>query len=998
MDIDPNASVDEIITAVETGDIAPIQTPSSQAAPGLQNAPGVQSAPGLQGNPAVPNFGLPTGNSNFKTPPQVSQYVDYSPDIPTEYNPTDFGGPGGGSGGGGDGSGGVSGGFSLNANRRPYPDAADRPDSTDRAAMDAHLSRNQGVADLSGLGDAFKAVTTGLPIDLSGRDAFGRGNERIAPEGYESFNGPQYRVNENELATGPAATRNDIIFGTDGEKAPIQFPRVAATGIDTPLPVKDQSRLTNPLGNAKEVETYAFNQAPGLTGAHDQSQIVAGVNNTVAHSYDSAMGRPMSTATRGAESSDNMGDVTQNTAVRLVNDLKRDFGLTDAQAQGAVANLAHESGGFKTMQEISPVVAGSRGGYGYAQWTGPRRVAFENYAQQNGLDINSYEANYGFLKQELQTTERRALEALKTAQTPQQATRIFEDRFERAGVVNMDSRLGWLDRISNYNYDPQVAATYDYGLTRPGGAPTYDTDIEALQNHQAEVERVANESYFGGLNSYAGGQPQGPTTDSILDEREAMRQQNGWGNYSAAKSNIPQTAGGFDSSRFGGSMSAGPSGLVSGYSEPSPFTTGAPSVRSQAENMGLYNTPVTNASYSPSSDSTGGGSSVRSYSNTTPTTFSSPSAKPTYATQASSPSYGSGKEYETYSYQVQEPIWGWDSSYKAQNPGSASFYGEEYVSPPIEPVKVITGYKTVTKTGKRPIEKKAQAQVNGGGASASAQTGPSSYQTNSPYATAATNSIISKGMALPKSAPQKSVDWGGILGQGSLGGAIKGGLQGAKLGPLGIAAGGLLGSGIAKPLAQGVMNTVSNGLGSNYTGMISGGGVPALSRGTELNSAYDVYNSTGQNTWAVANSGSIVTKDADTGWTSVTSPTSSGGSVTTVMTPTGQAATSSDKIVCTAMNEDYGFGSFRNAIWLKYAEDNLTPEHQAGYHAIFRPLLKLGREKYAWLYSALKHIARHRTADIRAEMKGAKRDTLGRIYRTILEPACYGVGWFVSTK
>ena len=94
-----------------------------------------------------------------------------------------------------------------------------------------------------------------------------------------------------------------------------------------------------------------------------------------------------------------------------------------------------------------------------------------------------------------------------------------------------------------------------------------------------------------------------------------------------------------------------------------------------------------------------------------------------------------------------------------------------------------------------------------------------------------------------------------------------------------------------------------------------------------------------------------------------------------------------DKIVCTAMNHEYGFGSYRNAIWLKYSADNMTKYHEIGYHAIFRPLL---RKK--WARPLLFHIARHRTADLRAEMQGKKRDTIGRAWRFVLEPICYIVG------
>ena len=108
---------------------------------------------------------------------------------------------------------------------------------------------------------------------------------------------------------------------------------------------------------------------------------------------------------------------------------------------------------------------------------------------------------------------------------------------------------------------------------------------------------------------------------------------------------------------------------------------------------------------------------------------------------------------------------------------------------------------------------------------------------------------------------------------------------------------------------------------------------------------------------------------------------------------------SSSKIVCTAMNQQYGFGSFRNAIWLKYAENNLTKAHEAGYHAIFLPLVdfafKQGDGKLNMLTRKfLENCARHRSRDLRAEMRGTKRDTIGMIYRSVLEPLCYAVGKF----
>jgi hypothetical protein len=114
-------------------------------------------------------------------------------------------------------------------------------------------------------------------------------------------------------------------------------------------------------------------------------------------------------------------------------------------------------------------------------------------------------------------------------------------------------------------------------------------------------------------------------------------------------------------------------------------------------------------------------------------------------------------------------------------------------------------------------------------------------------------------------------------------------------------------------------------------------------------------------------------------------------------TTSSTQASGGGKIVCTAMNAEYGFGSFRNAIWLAQSKD-LDPAYEKGYHTLFLPLVnyayKAG-EKNALqriLRGVLEHIARHRTADIWKQKRGKTRDNIGMIYRAILEPICYVVG------
>jgi hypothetical protein len=101
----------------------------------------------------------------------------------------------------------------------------------------------------------------------------------------------------------------------------------------------------------------------------------------------------------------------------------------------------------------------------------------------------------------------------------------------------------------------------------------------------------------------------------------------------------------------------------------------------------------------------------------------------------------------------------------------------------------------------------------------------------------------------------------------------------------------------------------------------------------------------------------------------------------------------SSKIVCTMMNESYGFGNFRNKIWLKHSKD-LPKEYEIGYHTIFLPLVNFAKKEgkvNKLVKKILEHIAKHRTIDLKQEMRG-KTHTLGRVYRKILEPICLMVG------
>ncbi len=140
---------------------------------------------------------------------------------------------------------------------------------------------------------------------------------------------------------------------------------------------------------------------------------------------------------------------TQLIARQLLSDLKRDFGLTNEQAAGVVGNLMHESGGFNSLQEINPTVPGSAGGFGFAQWTGPRRKSFDSYVKERGVDRNSYDANYGFLKHELENNryERNQFNKVKKAGTAAEAARIVSENYLRPGIPHNASRVRYAEQV-----------------------------------------------------------------------------------------------------------------------------------------------------------------------------------------------------------------------------------------------------------------------------------------------------------------------------------------------------------------------------------------------------------------------------------------------------------------------------------------------------------------------------------------------------------------------
>lgn len=149
------------------------------------------------------------------------------------------------------------------------------------------------------------------------------------------------------------------------------------------------------------------------------------------------------------------------------------FGVDDAAA--IAGNAGHESGGFTKLQEIKPVVKGSRGGFGWFQWTGPRRRAYEKFCSDKKLDPASDEANIQFVVYELRSSERAAVGKTKAALTLADKVVAFELGYERAGVKHYPQRLHWAQIARDAYYkslDAQPAPTKPVDPPKVDPTPT----------------------------------------------------------------------------------------------------------------------------------------------------------------------------------------------------------------------------------------------------------------------------------------------------------------------------------------------------------------------------------------------------------------------------------------------------------------------------------------------------------------------------------------------
>lgn len=137
-------------------------------------------------------------------------------------------------------------------------------------------------------------------------------------------------------------------------------------------------------------------------------------------------------------------DLFRAKAPGVMDRLMAEFPLwNEIDAAADLGNLGHESGGLATLQETSPTVKGSKGGYGWAQWTGPRRRAFEAWCKANKLNPASDDANLGFHLVELHGAYGSTIAKVHAAKGLEAKVKAFELSYEGAGIKHYDRRNQW---------------------------------------------------------------------------------------------------------------------------------------------------------------------------------------------------------------------------------------------------------------------------------------------------------------------------------------------------------------------------------------------------------------------------------------------------------------------------------------------------------------------------------------------------------------------------
>lgn len=163
-------------------------------------------------------------------------------------------------------------------------------------------------------------------------------------------------------------------------------------------------------------------------------------------------------------------------------------GMPEHIADAFVMNFKDESGLDPGINERNPTVPGSRGGYGLYQLTGPRRKAYEAYAAEKGVPLDSADAQLDFMMTELEGPESAAWQAIQAAPDKGSAAAAIVNQFLRPAEAHRASRVARY--TGGQQQQPVQVASLDQSIGMPDviDAPQSGTNpiVEALAKLKAQ--------------------------------------------------------------------------------------------------------------------------------------------------------------------------------------------------------------------------------------------------------------------------------------------------------------------------------------------------------------------------------------------------------------------------------------------------------------------------------------------------------------------------------
>ncbi|MBX8825246.1 flagellar biosynthesis protein FlgJ [Ochrobactrum sp. SFR4] len=200
-----------------------------------------------------------------------------------------------------------------------------------------------------------------------------------------------------------------------------------------------------------------------------------------------------------------------------------DRGLPEHVADAFVLNFQDESGLNPAINERNPVVAGSRGGYGLYQLTGPRRREYEAFAAQRGVAPSDTNAQLDFLMQEGRTTEKAAFDKILASPDTGSAAQAIVNNFLRPAEEHRAARAARYGQVANTA--PSTAADAINMIAPPESQGISQDQFNSRFNGAPEAQPVQPQAMQQPDPMPTGALPQAPQSqfsDSAIQQHDAM--------------------------------------------------------------------------------------------------------------------------------------------------------------------------------------------------------------------------------------------------------------------------------------------------------------------------------------------------------------------------------------------------------------------------------------------------------------------------------------------